>query len=202
MLKAAAVRLILSVSSFANAGVITTTFASDNSQNGNMFNVDILNDDLWFTGFDINLLTGTQNIQVYTRLGGYQRFESSSTDWDLIFDSTVISAGADNASFVDIADLLFLNNSTYGLYITTTEVINSGAMGYTNGTLEDSVYVDNWDLRIREGLGVQYAFSNTYSPRIWNGSIHYSATNTIPEPSTLAIFALGVMGLVSRRYKK
>jgi len=33
-------------------------------------------------------------------------------------------------------------------------------------------------------------------------SAHYSAAKSVPEPSTLAIFALGLMGLASRRFKK
>lgn len=188
---------ILAVSCMANAGLITTTFNNNNSQSGNMFNIDVLNDDLLFTGFDINLITGSQNVQIYTRLGGYQGFESSSAGWDLIFDSFVTSSGAGNPSFVDINDTWFTSNSTYGLYITTS----SGSMGYTNGTQEGSVYVDNGALRIREGLGMAYAFSTSFSPRVWNGSIHYQTTS-VPEPSTLAIFALGVLGLASRKLKK
>ena len=200
-LKGLVASFALAVSGLANAGLITTTFISNNSQNGNMFNVDILDDDLLFTGFDINLLTGSQNIQIYTRLGGYQGFETSSTGWDLIFDSFVASSGAGSASFVDIADTLFSSNSTYGLYITTTEIINSSAMGYTNGTLENSIYVDDGSIRIREGLGMRYAFSTSFSPRVWNGSIHYEVAS-VPEPSTLAIFAISLIGLASRKFKK
>ncbi len=47
------------------------------------------------------------------------------------------------------------------------------------------------------GVQNQIAFDN-----ITFGSVNAGGSTDVPDPSTIAIFALGIMGLVSRRFKK
>lgn len=55
-------------------------------------------------------------------------------------------------------------------------------------------------LSIRVGVGTAYAFGDSIAPRIWNGTITYSAT-AVPEPETYGMLlgGLALMGLVARR---
>lgn len=51
--------------------------------------------------------------------------------------------------------------------------------------------------------GTCYSHRGCVTERITSGTLSNSLNFTqVPEPSTLAIFALGMMGLVSRRYKQ
>lgn len=49
-------------------------------------------------------------------------------------------------------------------------------------------------------MGTAYAFGDNIAPRIWHGTITYSAT-AVPEPETYGMLlgGLALMGLVARR---
>lgn len=70
-------------------------------------------------------------------------------------------------------------------------------MMYTNGS--NSFTNSELQLDLGIGRGNDDFSGGIFSPRTWNGTLHYTE---VPEPSTLAIFALGIMGLASRRFKK
>lgn len=187
--------LLLIAAGSAHAGVLTTTFASNNGQSGNMFDVNVLGNALNVTAFDVNLNPGTYTLEIYTKSGSYVGSEATAADWTLIDTLTgVTSAGTDLATFIDVADFILAAGSTSALYITTT----TGGMNYTNGTAVGNVAAANADLQILEGAGKSYAFGSTFQPRIWNGTIYYS---TVPAPTSLAIMAIGlvVFGLQRRR---
>jgi hypothetical protein len=197
-LKAAILGITVTLSNFANAGLITTTFAGGNGQSGNMFDLTIANNSLLLTGMDVNI-NDTTNIEIYTRIGGYSGFENNAAAWNLMDAASVIGNGANTASIFDFNNFVLAANTTYGIYVTT----RTGEMNYTNGSNSYS----NSDLTLSAGIGKQYNsdtnFSGiTFSPRTWNGTVRYDVLTSVPEPSTLAIFALGLMGLASRRFKK
>ena len=64
--------------------------------------------------------------------------------------------------------------------------------GYTNGTLVE------YD---KTGSVLQTQFIPGLASNNWGAEFAMSSTS-VPEPSTLAIFALGMIGLASRRFKK
>lgn len=184
----------------AQAGVVTTTFSSNNSQSGNMFDVVTLGGPLTVNAFDLNLAQGSWNIEVYRKSGSWQGHESDPSAWTLIDAASVNSAGANVATYFDVADFTLDGTATSALYITST-VSNSPIMQYTNGSGVGNVAAANADLQILEGAGVSYAFSSLFTPRIWNGSIYYSATS-VPEPGTLAILGAGLVGLALGRRRR
>jgi hypothetical protein len=53
-------------------------------------------------------------------------------------------------------------------------------------------------------MGVADGGDNVYDSTVFiqAGSFSDIDTTSVPEPSTLAIFALGIVGLTSRRFKK
>jgi hypothetical protein len=195
--------LVLSVSVFANAGLITTTFAGGNGQSGNMFDLTIANNSLLLTGMDVNI-SDTRHIEIYTRVGSYSGFENNAGAWNLMDAAFVIGNGNNIASIFDFNNFVLAANTTYGIYVTTT----TDGMRYTNGSNSYS----NSDLTLSAGIGKAYVsatdFSgSSYSPRTWNGTVRYDVltsepATSVPEPSTIAIFALGIMGLASRRFMK
>lgn len=186
--------LTLFFTASASSNIITTTFASNNGQSGNMFDVVNLIDDVTITAFDLNLESGNWDIEVYTKDDSWVGFDTDASAWTLVGMGSVTSAGDDMATFFDVADFLLDGFSSTALYIT---VSNGTAMNYTNGTAAGSVFADNGELQILEGLGKGYPFGSSFSPRVWNGSIYYDLTQVagVPEPTPLALLALGLIGI-------
>jgi hypothetical protein len=202
MLKAAVAGLALTMSGFSNAGLITTTFGSNNNFAGNMFDLTTFDNSLLITGADLNLnaLGSNAVVSLYTRVGSYSGFESSSLGWTLQGQESVLSMGNNNASFFDFTDFVLNANTSYGIYFTVTDYNSSGVhMLYTNGNNSYS----NTDLKLDLGVGKgdNDFTGSTINSRTWNGTLYYNTTS-VPEPSTIAIFALGIMGLAARRLKK
>lgn len=195
---------LLMVVGQAQASLISTTFSSNNGQAGNMFDVINLIGDVTVTGFDLNLDDGTHTIEVYTKTGSYSGFDTTPGAWSLISTGSVVSSGVNVATFFDVTDFVLSGFATTALYITA----DSTAMNYTNGSSEGSVYADNGELQILEGLGKAYSFDSSFSPRVWNGTIYYqegglSSTPTpAPAPATLLLLGLGLAGIASVKKRK
>lgn len=186
-----AAMILAAMSMVANAGVLTTTFASNNGQSGNMFDVVTLGGPLTVTGLDLNLDPGTWTIDVYKKAGTWVGFSSTPGAWTLIDSASVASAGYNTPTFFNVTDFLLGASTTTGLYVTTT----TSDMNYTNGTAVGDVAAANSDLQILEGAGVSYPFGSLYTPRIWNGSIHYKSAASVPEPGSFWMFGIGLIGL-------
>ena len=72
-----------------------------------------------------------------------------------------------------------------------------------NGTSVGDVAASNTDLTIFEGAGKAYAFGNTFEPRVWNGTINYTATSQIPVPAALPLSMAGLGALaLMRRFRR
>ena len=185
------------VAGSAQAGMITTTFANDNGQAGNMFDVTVFGNPLTVTGLDLNLDSGTYNVEVYSKIGTYVGSETNIGDWTLrSTNNGVVSSGAGLPTFVDISDFLLSSASVNGFYIT---LVNSTGINYTNGA---NIY-SNADLQLNLGVGVSNPLGATFNPRTWNGTIYYTvgAPEQVPVPATLALFGLGLAGLGWSRRK-
>lgn len=154
---------------------LTTTFAGGNGQNGNMFDVVALRN-VAVHGFDLNLDPGTWNLEVYAVTGGGTCIgkEANASAWTLVGSAAgVVATAANVATPLPIAiDTLVRAGQTQGFYVTVT---NGVAINYTDGTTLGAVYAQDDDLQILEGHGVAYPFAGTFTPRIWNGTLHYTS---------------------------
>jgi hypothetical protein len=94
---------------------------------------------------------------------------------------------------------------------TAVQVIASTLQAAANGTLQDDLI--NQTYSVVNNSAFRYIQFHADSSSSANGNPSYEdyglneirvfeVTTTVPEPSILAIFALGIMGLASRRFKK
>lgn len=153
----------------ASAGSLTTTFASNNGQAGNMFDVDVLARPMSLSFLGLNLRAGNHTLNVYYKTGTWVGFQTNAGAWTLHATQAVTSTGTGSATIANIPDLALNANTTYAFYVTIT----SSNMRYTNGSATGAIYASNGDLQIREGAGKSFLFGSTFQPRVWNGIFGY-----------------------------
>jgi hypothetical protein len=87
------------------------------------------------------------------------------------------------------------NNGSYTISINGTSVTSYDTDGYTTPSALNTLRF------FKDNYGEDFAGSVDFI-RIHSDASSFGQVAAVPEPSTLAIFALGMMGLVSRRFKK
>ena len=119
-------------------------------------------------------------MRLYRRSGSYTASPTRLRAGTLLTTSTLTSAVQiyPDVSATDPDLSHWPPKTTTGLYVTTT---GPSAINYTNGSSVGAAAAQNGDLRINQGAGKSYPFGSTFQPRIWNGTIHYTAT--IPTPN-------------------
>ncbi len=206
MLKAALAGLILSISGFANAGLITyddrtvfeNTLSSFNTQSfeglasaGSLFNTtlpagltigDVSYQSIGSSNyiavvdpaFSLSLYDRGTGAVIHSPDGGYMR---------MMLPSDIFAIGADFSTIFRGFDVMSIEFSTGD-----TSTVTAGDPWTFKGFISD-----------QEIQWVQFGGVSDY-PLMDNFT--YGTTVDVPEPSTLAIFALGMIGLASRRFKK
>jgi hypothetical protein len=150
----------------AKSGTVSTIFAGGINLDGNMFNVTAGLQDIILTSFDLHINgTGMKQIAIYYKAGTYAGFEQTPAAWTLLGTTTVSSLGAGQATPVNLGGLTIPAGATYGLYVTGI----GATLNYTFGA---NTYSDG-ALTITSGTGNIYPFADVFSPRTWNGTIHY-----------------------------
>lgn len=216
MLRAALAGLVLFVSGFANAGLIVYTDRADwlsavgvptFEENFNSIQTDVNLDNSNTTLNTLNYSdsgyrfvtfdaitgengsgTGIDNTS-FLNLNGY----NNNSSLTITLPEYAMAFGWDtfNYDFGDEISLITIDGVTFDAmssgnnpYIGFFGVIATGNTIFNSVTVSASITLDN-------SIGTFNAFDN----------LAYKAAE-VPEPSTLAIFALGLMGLASRRFKK
>lgn len=200
----AAMILFCSNLSTARGDLITTLFNANNGQAGNMFDVNVLSPlGIGISQLELNLDVGTWNIELYTKSGTHVGSENTPADWTLRQSSTGLTSVAPNlATAWDITDF----NLDSGLSSVYINVTNGPGLNYTNGTGVGNVAASNSSVEIFEGTGNAENFGNTFSPRVWNGSIEFepivAPASSIPEPGALVVIAGMGVALTGGRRKR
>ena len=146
-----------------------------NGQTGNMFNIiNTSGAPLSITGFSQGPGSGGTSVtgvtvQVYSTPGNY--LTQSAASWSSAGTAvTNLTSGA-ATGYCPVA-VTIPAGATYGFWVGLT----AGTVQYTNGTgtAGVSTWFSNSDMTVTEGLGGPYP-SPTFSPRNWNGTVHYGA---------------------------
>lgn len=163
--------LVLSVSGFANAGIIAYDF--EFQLNGGTYLTGS------FTAEDLNL----DNIIIDDELIGLSFYNASFSLDNYVFNAAI----SDNFNFdINANEFLLGGDSFEG----NGQRWNFGATGF--GFTAGSACA---------GLVLDGSFQGCDAVPATN-IFQVVSVASVPEPSTLAIFALGIMGLASRRFKK
>lgn len=158
-------------------GALGTIFTSGNngSPGGAVyFDITVGPADIDIDAIDINTAdTGAFTMDVYTKTGTYVGSETNQSAWTLSSTATGTSAGQNNPSNAVLATPITLSaNTTYGMAL----VLDANhSHYYTNGTGSNQNF-SNDDLALALGAASNTPFSGAvFSPRIFNGTIHYMA---------------------------
>ena len=150
---------------------LQTTFAGGNGSNGNMFDIVAINE-VTVTSFDGNLDPGTGDVHIYYKTGTYVGSETNSSAWTLVGTVSTTSTGNGSATPIPLAvNVTIPAGQTYAFYV---HAENGNA--YTNGSTAGNVYVSDANMQILEGNGRGNPLftGGIYSPRVFNGIVHYS----------------------------
>ncbi len=161
---------------------LSTTFAGGNGNAGNMFDITALNP-IVINAFEGHI-NGNGYIKIYYEAGTFAGSETTPGAWTLADSVMVTSAGPGVPTYINIAmSISIAAGQTYGFYFTGN---NTGAsVAYTNGTTQGAVFSSNADLEIKEGIGNAYPFGPTFTPRVWNGIVHYCDSGSAPPPISM-----------------
>ncbi len=156
---------------------LATTLAAGNNHRGNMFDIVAINQ-VTITGFDAHP-QGNTDFEIYYKVGSYVGNHNNAGAWTLVGSATgVVAQPMGTATPIPIPiNITIPAGQTYAFYVTSS---NTGiSLNYTDGSSAGSVYASDANIQFLEGVGLEYPFSGTpFSPRIWNGNIHYSIPGT------------------------
>lgn len=192
---------VLAVAASASlADTIETIYVGTNQGNqggGVYFDVTVGANPIEITGFEVNSPTAAGAsiaFEAYTHAGGHAGNESSPVGWDLVTTGSGTTAGTDLHSIITLDNSFVLAaNTTVGMAITLG---SAAAHRYTNGDGQNQHYEDA-NVALDLGTATNIFFSGSvFSPRVWNGTIHY---DVVPEPATLGLLVLGGLALLRRR---
>ncbi|MEO8150217.1 MAG: T9SS type A sorting domain-containing protein [Bacteroidia bacterium] len=166
------------------AAPLTTTFAGGNGFDGNMFDIEAINQ-VTITSFDCNCTASTAYAEIWYRPGSYVGHNLDSIGWTQIDSVQMTSTGNGFGTPVPInINVTIPAGQVYGFYFHF-----AGSVDYTDGTAVGNVAAQDANIIVKEGHGGAY-FNLTNSPRIWNGTVYYTAGCTsarVPVTATVTI---------------
>jgi hypothetical protein len=164
-----------------NSYCVTTTdlfvsVAGGNGQNGNAFNIiNTSGAPLYIDGFSQGPGSGNTAVlgavvEVFCAYGDYT---VGTPSWTSVASATVDLTPSLTTGYVQIAGGITIPaGGTYGFWVGRSD---GGTVQYTNGT--GTVGVTPWssdaNMTVTEGHGGTYPTGLNFSPRNWNGTVHY-----------------------------
>jgi hypothetical protein len=151
---------------------IGTTTAGGTVQEGSFFDVTAKSENVHISSFDINAHADDEKFDVWYRKDSYVGNEDSSTGWTLL-GTTQLSGLLGVLSEIPIGGITVPAGETYGFLIHSPTC--SLCVSYTNTGSPGNF--GNSDLAIFAGAsraGSDPFSGALFSPRIWNGRIHYN----------------------------
>jgi len=201
----------------ALAGLILSVSCLVNVANAGLI-VDIVDDGNGFAKFSLS--GSSTNLSPYHQAGdgawvhGYNSviglFDTSFSGGMYTLSNNTSSFSVNGSQVATFTDIRFSQgiDGLFGLITSTNIQVNSNVAfswaGEFNSNMQYSTFnsgtyaFDDWGYY----FGHRRALEGGYTINVGNVSTANNDPTNVPEPSTLAIFALGIMGLASRRFKK
>lgn len=187
MLRTLLASVLLLTLALAQSGALTTTLVGGNGQKGNLFNITNTSGvSIVITGFDQNFwAAGTDAMEVYylTAGGSYATASTNPAAWTLVGSVAALAHGGPGTAvpLTIPVNVMIPPGGVQGFYVTVTNA-TTGIVAYTNGTALGAVFASDAFISFHQGVGNVYPFGGQFSPRVWNGVIHYQIGGTIiPE---------------------
>jgi hypothetical protein len=169
---------------FTGTGVVSTTAANT----GNMFDLTCFAPEgITITSLDVNSRAdlGTPlTVQVYTRPGSFVGFESDPNAWTLHGTANTIAAGGGQPTPVLLPNLFIPGNQTQGMYVNIVEA-GASVRYYTATTIPPDPSNSHLAIHISYGNAKSGLFGSTFTPRGWNGTVHYVVGQ--PQPGACCL---------------
>jgi hypothetical protein len=155
---------------------LKTTFIAGNGQAGVMFDV-IASLQIEISFIDVVLEGATDMVYIFHRPGTHIGFDNSPVGW--IVDSVQVNVTAQDSLYrIPIyLDLPMNASDTMAFYVTGS---GTATVDYTNGTAVGNVFSQDAGMKILEGTGKEFPFTNAYQPRVFNGVVNYCPTGLQP----------------------
>ena len=164
---------------------VTTTdlfvsVAGGNGQNGNAFNlINTSGSDLYIDGFSQGPGSGNTSVigaqmEVFC---SYSDYTVGTPTWTSVATATVDLTAGGTTGYINIpGGVTIPAGGTYGFWVGRSD---GGTVQYTNGTgtVGSSAWASDANVTITEGHGGTYPTGLNFSPRNWNGTVHYGDPN-------------------------
>ena len=173
---------------FEESKSLTTLFTGEDIGNGNMFNLEAKNNFVSIEQLELHVaFIFSTNIQVYVKDDTYLGFEQDPSAWTLVHEENLASTngGGQHTPLSPFNEAVIIApGQTVAFYVT----ISTGAnfLYYSVGTVEGQVFSEDQNLKLYEGkgfLGSMIFGDSQSSPRVWNGSIIYTAMRSTLMPT-------------------
>lgn len=208
-----AIAAVLLASPAAAATLSTSVFPTDGGCEGQFFDVTATGvNGITITAFEA-VITGTQDVNVYYRPGGFGGFENTAAGWTLLGTQNIAGgSGFINTLYTidSVGSITVPPGQTYGFLI-YSGFNGTGVRAVRHQFIPGGVAVADADASLTAN-GCSFGgdplapFDGSNADRAFRGSIIYTLTPPIPTLSEWAMIGLtgliglmGVAGVLSRR---
>ncbi len=160
----------------ASPASLTTTFTGSNNLHGNMFDV-VATRSVTVTGITVYPNdTGRTRVKVFTTPDGLDEDKLEGADEWTEEASVLVDLTAGVPYVLPVSLNIPLSaGTTTGFYVTATDI----RLRYTAGSSVGAIAASDANLQLLVGHGVEYPFGDITSPRIFNGTLSYTVTNSL-----------------------
>ena len=155
---------------------LETTYVGGSGIRSPMFDVNVLSD-ITIDTFDVNLDDGAiMDIEVWAKTGTHVGFEEDPGAWTLLGTAFGVLSVGDGLPTPLNLDLNYsvAAGETHAFYIASEDKSAGAGFNYTVGTAVGNVFSSDTNLEVLEGVSSIYPFGTTFSPRVFNGTVHYT----------------------------
>lgn len=201
-LKAAFVSIVLSVSGFANAGLIPFGIQTDidtSTLTNNGWSLNFQSGWGSFSAHDYEMFAGIA-LDEYVFIGALDTGTTNIALGAAVLYSDLLNyTSGNNTNDYNGASWYFRNDYSMGFAaIGETVSLGSADTSTDSGALSKL----SWHMHDNYTAGYKVGNYSSNGNGVFEKVVFRASATDVPEPSTLAIFALGVIGLASRRFKK